>query len=145
MEREDLPLKYLWVAYFEDGHYIEQPLDDHYSKHDETAIHNPSAFRDIQDYEKVSPVVTFSLYDPKNHNFFRVDLRNGTTEFVRDGVQTVRWSLEKPGEHITNRQLIYYRTRTLDLISGDQSIVSYTMGYKGTDHKGHVVERTITI
>lgn len=35
---------------FRDGTYLEQPDDDRYSKHDESAEHNPSAFRDLLDY-----------------------------------------------------------------------------------------------
>lgn len=146
MQREDLPLKYLWLAKFSDGHIITQPEDDRYSKHDDTADWNPSAFRDIQDYESSSGlhVQQFCLV-AKDDPAVVLNIDEGTLEVSNGSPFATKFSLEKPGDALVNRQLIYYRTRTLDLISGKQYIQSYTMGYKGTDHKGHVVERTITL
>jgi hypothetical protein len=108
MERQDLPLKYLWTARFKDGHIISQPKDDHYSKHNDTADWNPSAFRDIQEYQK-APLISFELVNTSIE-------RDRTAVLLDDGsfvhLGNTSFKLEKPGEDIVDRKLIYYRTRT---------------------------------
>ncbi len=145
MERQDLPLKYLWTAAFEDGHIISQPADDRYSKHDDTAEWNPSAFRDVQEYSE-SPLSAFALsFVGKPNDGFSVFLRNGLF-FIDADFMSKFFKLEKPGEDIINRKLIYYRTRTANMVTGEQKIESYTFGYQGFNKTtGKTVEKTITI
>lgn len=57
------PLKYLFIANFEDGHEIVQPPDDRSQRYVEGADHNPSAFTDVLDYLSQSPLLRFSLFN----------------------------------------------------------------------------------
>lgn len=138
MEIRNTILEYHWKATFYDGHVIEQPENDRYSKHDDTKEHNPSAFRDILDYLEVSPVRLFSLHG-KNGEIYAVNLE--TAEFFINGS---RVSLEQPNEMLVNRKLIYYRTKQANLNTGEVSVVSYSFGYEGKIY-GKVVKKVVTI
>lgn len=134
------PLQYLWTAYLDDGTIIEQPEDDHYSKHDDSLEHNPSAFRDIQD--KLDAGVRVDLFvlfgDGVHHT---VNLVDGT--FTIDGTKL---SLV---EDDAERELIYYRDidMELDLEHGfkEPKLYSYNFGYKYRDEKGRVQKKIITL
>lgn len=132
-------LEYLWSAEFEDGHVIDQPSDDRYSKHDDSSEWNPSSFRDIQEYDK-SPLVEFSLVSANGESVMFVNLKSG--DFYINGSY---FRLEKTSEEINNRDLIYFRTNQKNLMTGEQRVVSYNFGYKGKDSTGHTVEKLITI
>lgn len=84
MSTVNAPLKYLWTAYFEDGTSIEEPADDHYSKHDPEAEANPSAFRDLLDKEEESKLVMFVLNEVGGDTSVGVDLETG--QFAINGV-----------------------------------------------------------
>lgn len=77
-------LKYLWSALFEDGTQIDEPADDRYSKHDDTAEGNPSAFRDVLDKEEESKLVAFWLTNVETGDKIGVDLTTG--QFAINGV-----------------------------------------------------------
>ena len=133
-------LKYLWRAKFANDGVISQPEDDRYSKHDDKAEHNPSAFRDILDYEKVSPLAIFSLHG-RNGEIYAVNLFSG--EFFING--TSIW-LDQPAEELLDRKLIYFRTQRADLQSGEQYTYAYNFGYEGKHpESGKIVKRIVTI
>jgi hypothetical protein len=132
------PLNKLFLASFVDGHEIKQPEDDHYSKHDDTADWNPSAFRDVLDY-KESPIATFYLLDDPSS--FWVNLLDGT--FCADGH---KFSLETVP--LTDRKLIYYRETQRDIIGGewqDAIVKRYAIGYEGKNPDGKVEKKVIFI
>lgn len=134
-------MKYLWQATFEDGHQIKQPEDDRYSKHDNKLEYNPSAFRDILDYEVLSAVKRFDLLNKgSDYVVFSVDLSTG--EFVVGG-RAIR--LEDNNSQLTDRKLIYYRTMEKDLISGIQRCVAYNYGYEGKNSEGKVIKKIVSL
>lgn len=136
-----MTLKYLWRARFENGGAIDQPEDDRYSKHDDEAEHNPSAFRDILDYEKVSPLVWFELNGVgMEEKDYAVNLVHGV--FVIDGNAIY---LEQPNEELRDRKLIYFRTMRKNLMTGEVECVAYNYGYEGKDDKGRVIKKVVTI
>ena len=135
------PLKYLWVAFFEDGNIIIQPEDDKYSKHDNKAEHNPSAFRDILDHQKESKLMNFLLLHDDDTEQISLDLSNG--EFSLGGFP---FFLGDEGE--VERKLIFYRNVEQKFIDGeaqDPEIVSYSVGYEYKDEKGKVQKKVITV
>jgi len=125
----------LWEAFFNDGHSIQQPADDRYSKHDDSSGYNPSAFRDIQDYEKKAALTIFILGDVQvslSEGFFII---NGVPVFLED-------------EPLTDRKLIYYRvmeTSWTDGLQTEPKILKYAVGYEGKNSKGKVEKKVIYI
>lgn len=135
-----MTLKYRWVATFEDGTEIVQPDDDRYSKHDDGADHNPSAFRDILDYEKVSKLRIFTLIDSKGEPFADIDLN--TRSFWLNGTN---FRLEDPFTELTDTKLIYYRSMSKDFMTGRVECLAYNFGYEGKDEKGKVIKKVVTL
>ena len=112
-------MQYLWSAYFKDGSVLNQPDDDRYSKHDDTKEWNPSAFRDIQEYQ--FPVEAFTLCNVDTDEFIGVDLVNGN--FF---TESMTFSQEK--EPLENRKLIYFRDVETKFMSDgrvDRNILRY--------------------
>lgn len=133
-------LKYLWEATFQDGHVIKQPADDKYSKHDDKAAHNPSAFRDILDYQKKSPLMFFALMGEEVPNVFAVSIATG--EFY---VNNATFHTAGPPVDSTERKLIYYRTQQANLQTGEVQTVSYNFGYEIKDINGKNIKKVVTI
>lgn len=100
------PLKYLWLAEFDDGHTISQPPDDKYPGFDPEADHNPSAFRLISDYLPNSPLKSFCVFNPMDGvSIAKVYLKTGMFK-VRGSKHSFRLcSLDEP----RNPDLIFYR------------------------------------
>lgn len=120
------PLKKFWVATFKDGHTIIQPEDDRYSKHDDTADWNPSAFRDVLDYQEKSELVHFGL---GNFGLFFDDgtFSHGDELFSLE---------EKP---LKNRKLVYFREMRKEWHDGVEQeayVNRYAIGYEGTPIRG---------
>lgn len=132
--------KYLFTAKYEDGHEVVQPADDRYSMHDDAAEHNPSAFRDVLDYMKVSPLKSFILRGTTPPEIFAVDLRSG--EFFMNGTL---FMLDQPLEELTDRKVIYFRTMRMDMQTGKKYIYAYNFGYEGKDADGKVIKKVITV
>jgi hypothetical protein len=136
------PLKYLWTAIFEDGHIIAQPEDDRYTKHDDTADHNPSAFRDILDYQDKSPLEHFLLVPPEDDTqLVSLDLTTG--EFSLGG-----FPFKLNCETSVDRKLIYFRNIAQDYIDGvaqDPYVESYNVGFEYKNKDGRTVKRIITV
>lgn len=125
----------LWTAVFKNGHTINQPEDDRYSKHDDTQSWNPSSFRDIQDYENIEPLEVFRLGE------FMVNLRTGIFS-----VNSLDFTLED--EPLTNRKLIYYRVMESDWLGATMSeprLIQYAIGYEGKNNKGKVEKKVMRI
>lgn len=77
------PLKYLFIATFEDGTKIIQTPDDRASDYDPEAEHNASAFRDVVAMSKLSKLLWFGLFmadDPDHNPFAAVRLDDGMFE-----------------------------------------------------------------
>lgn len=131
-------MRLLWTAHFDDGNFIEQPEDDRYSKHDDNADWNPTAFKDIQEYD--GNLAVFSLYDGENE-FYSIDLRNGLFK-----TKNAKFSLE--GTLLTDRKLIYFREMEQNFVNGQSDgprIVRYAMGYEGKNSTGKVEKKVIYI
>ena len=147
-------LKYLWTGYFLDGKILEQPRDDKYSKHDDDAEHNPSAFRDLLDYMETSDLIYFDIND--GTFAYGVDLPTG-----RFGINGTWFSIEEQYEPLTDRKLVYYRAMKQDThlklrkeedgTITDEShtdapvIESYYFGYEGKNANGKLVTKVIRI
>lgn len=132
-------LKYLWEATYKDGHQINQPIDDRYSKHVDGAEHNPSSFRDLLDYMDTSPLELFALVG-HDRQIYAFNLETG--EFFVNGTL---FMLDQPLEELTDRKLIYFRTQRADIQSGEQVTYAYNFGYEGLDENGKRVKKIITI
>lgn len=133
-------LKYLFEATFADGHMIRQPLDDRYSKHQEGAEHNFSAFTDVQEYMEKSPVAIFALIG-HDRQVYAVSLETG--EFFVNGTT---FMLDQPLEELLDKKLIYFRTRRASLESGAVETYAYNFGYEGKHpESGKIVKRIVTI
>jgi len=140
------PLKYLWTVVFEDGHEIKQPSNDHYSKHDDIAEWNPSAFRDIQEYSDTSNVWVFYLDSVgKLSERYYCDLKQGLfTAYNPNGTTPLALSLEN--EPLSDRKLIYYREMQQDSVDGSISepyVVRYAIGYEGKNSLGKIEKKVI--
>jgi len=132
--------KYLWEATFNDEHMISQPADDRYSKHDDKAEHNPSAFRDLLDYQETSPLQTFALVG-QDRQIYAVSLKTG--QFFINGTT---FMLDQPLEELTDRKLIFYRTMRLNTASNEQYTYAYNYGYEGKHpESGKIVKKVVTI
>jgi len=132
-------LKYLWQATFKDGTIIRQPLDDCYSKHDDNAEHNPSAFRDIIEYQEKSPLEYFALYG-RDNQVFAVNIKTG--KFYVNGTT---FMLDQPMEELKDRKLIYFRTGRMDMHTGKGFVYAYNIGYEGKDNNGKIAKKVITV
>lgn len=136
------PLKYLWSGIFANGTVIDQPKNDLYSKHDPDAEWNPSAFRDLQDYQdNVCTLKIFQL-DSYDHH---VSVNLLTGEWFMDDK---RFFMDE-NDINSERKLIYYRTMQRynnDGVWDDEPVVvSFTIGYEYKDSKNKTHKRTITI
>lgn len=132
--------KYHWEATFKDGHMITQPADDRYSKHDDKAEHNPSAFRDILDYLEQSPLEFFALVG-QDRQIFAVSLETG--EFFVNGTT---FYLDQPLEELQDRKLIYFRTNRMNMQTHEQYVHAFNFGYEGKHpESGKIVKKVITI
>lgn len=137
------PLTHLWSVVFQDGHIIDQPEDDRYSKHVEGAEHNFSSFRDVLDYQEKSPIEWFHLLKKKRvqSKIYALNLRTG--EFVIDNT-SLRLEIDCTNE----RKLIFYRDVEQDNIDGkwqEPRVVAYNFGYEYKDAKGKVQKKVITL
>ncbi len=133
-------LKYLWEATFKDGTMISQPPDDRYSKHDDTAEHNPSAFRDLLDHQETSELEFFALVG-QDRQIYAVSLDTG--EFFVNGTT---FMLDQPLEELKDRKLIYFRTNRVNMQTHEQYTHAFNFGYEGKHpESGKIVKKVITI
>lgn|SRR5574344_139933 len=131
--------KQRWIAYFRDGHVIEQSDDDRYSKYDESLMHNPSSYQDVLDYLK-------------NHKLLHFDLvgkdRNGDDVINRvlfddDGdsyISLANGDVIMHSYKLRSANLIYYRNHSKNLLTGEDNITSYVIGCKDNDVCNHIYE-----
>lgn len=135
-------LNYLWTAYLDNEEVIEQPENDHYSKHNESSEWNPSAFRDVQD--RLDGGIKVDLFVLHGDGVFHtVDLVHG--KFTIDGTEI---ELGNESDRASERKLIYYRTVEKDWIDGveqEPRIVGYSFGYEYKDTKDRVQKKVITL
>lgn len=98
-----ITLKWLFEAEFADGHRISQTQADQ-SKLDPSK----SAFYDVEEYEKKTPLVKFSLGHIEEDKWCSVDLEDGHFE-----LQGVPFDLHFNLPSLTPKfRVIYYRVRT---------------------------------
>lgn len=143
MSTTSQPLTYLWTAYFEDGTTLQQSTDDRYSKHDDTAEWNPSAFRDIEEHG--SKVIAFDLVNQLDRRVFGVNLTNGI--FVAGNA---RFMLENMiDEPLTDRKLVYFRDMlqhtTVGVGTGEPYVYQYIFGYEGKNREGKTVKKLMFV
>lgn len=133
---------YRWTARFDGGVSIEQPADDRYSKHDDSLEHNPSAFRDILDeIDRGGVLQGLELVSVDGKHINWVNLQDGMFYINQE-----YFKLEKPGEELIDRKLIYYRTMEITNKNPEARVLSYTFGYEGKDvNSGRIVEKVVTI
>ncbi len=131
--------KYLFEATFEDGHVITQPADDRSIKHDAAAEYNPSSFTDVMEYSEKSPLEFFALVG-HDRQVFAVSMKTGEF-FVNGGT----FMLDQPLEELTDRKIIYYRTKRMNMQNGDQYVEAYNFGYEGKTPTGKVIKKVITV
>lgn len=132
--------KYLWEATFKDGHIIRQPIDDRYSKHVEGAEHNFTAFKDVLEYQETSPLEFFALVG-HDRQVYAVSLDTG--EFFVNGTT---FRLEEPLDELDNRQIIFHRTRRLNMANNEAYIYAYNIGFKGNrPGSDKIVKKVVTI
>lgn len=139
------PLQYLFTAYFDDGINVEQGPDDRYSKHDDDAEWNPSAFRDVLERQKEAELLYFDI----NDGVFAYGLDLRTWKF---GINGTWFSLEDPNEPLTDRKLLYYRVTDREYIldkdgvtEAETRVAAYVLGYEGKTLAGEKKERVIYI
>lgn len=145
MSTTPAPLKYLWTAYFEDGKVMEQPADDRYSKHDDSAEYNPSAFRDLLEYQEKAKLIYFDINDGTFAYGFDFNLG-------RFGISGTWFSLETE-EELKDRKLDYWRGVQRDDVhnpdgtvsEGEPYVYAYFFGYTGINSKGEKVQKVIRI
>lgn len=128
----------LWAAVFDDGHVICQPEDDRYSKHDDNASWNPSAFRDVLEYD--GKLVFFILDN------VAVDIVNGL--FCTHPGKVTRQSFSLELEPLIERKLIYFRVTDRDYKNGvgqEPFIAKYVIGYEGKNAQGVVEKKVIYV
>lgn len=145
------PLKYLWTAYFEDGLEIQQPANDRYSKHDDEAEWNPSAFRDVLEaQEKGNKLTSFELTRVYGYaqigEVFWVNLEDGRFAVSNDGGLDSYFKMED--EPLTDRKLIYHRIMRQEFTDGEPGepfVHQYAIGYEGKDSDGKVHKHIIYV
>lgn len=145
MSTVNTKLKYLWSAYFEDGAILHQNKEDKYSKHVEGAEHNPSAFRDILDYQEKSPLSQFCLNEVQGDAYYSVYLRDGVFGASLDHAPA-EFSLEDTP--LIDRKLIFFRQVQQNWINGvaqEPRVARYCIGYEGKNPQGKVEKKVIYI
>lgn len=145
MSTSKQPLKLLWRAYFSGAEVLKQPEDDRYSKHDDKAEHNPSAFRDVIEHPR--ELHHFALFegDELRHG---IDLRNGIF-YTGNGHPKYNYMLEDNLAPLKDRKVIFYRDMLqqgdLENGVGEPYVNAYVLGYEGKDADDKVVKHTIRI
>lgn len=138
------PLKYLWRAYFADR-TIKQPADDRYSKHDDKAEHNPSAFRDVVEHQEKFEMSHFSLYSSEGEFRIGIELRSG---IFYTGNGNPKWNFTLETQPLTDRKLIYFREVKQDFVdgvAGEPYVSRYAIGYEGKLPDGTTQEKVVFI
>lgn len=141
---QTLSLEYLFTAYFEDGHVIEQDLDD-------ISTIEPgkrSSFFDVLAYETTSPIKVFILRSDKQQ--FAVDLQTGHFYVSANKIDIADQNFIPDPKHPF--KLIYFReTRKETDVNMNNDIVKerfyinrYFIGWE-TKWKGKNYQRTIAI
>lgn len=143
MSTVETPLKYLWSAVFVDRHEINQPEDDRYSKHDDEAEHNPSAFRDVLEYMEDMPLLTFTLKG--DGEIYATNLQTGEFAIVYHNGYS-KFSLEDTP--LTDRKVIFFRQVQQHTVGGETlppQVARYILGYEGKNAQGETEKKVIYI
>ena len=140
------PLKYVFTGYFDDGKVLEQPADDRYSKHDDNAEHNKTAFTDLIEYQKRAKLIYFDIND--GTFVYGIDLPSG-----RFGINGTWFSIEEQGEPLADRKVVYFREVEKKseifpdgtVVEGEPEITAYYFGYEGKNSRGKKVTKLIKV
>lgn len=136
-------LKYLWTAVFEDGTQIEQPVNDHYTKHDDSSEGNPSAFRDVLDKKKESKLTYFYLIGVEKSVVVGVNLITG--KFYIDSIEfdAHPQNLDLSNEEL---QIVFHREVRRDTNLDGEVLKHYVNRYFiGWQVKGKNITQTIAV
>jgi hypothetical protein len=132
----DTELKYFFTAFYRDGSYFTQNREDVSGKDP-----SRSAFYDV-DHERLT---AFSVSDAE-HSYV-VDLTSGS--FIIDGVY---FRMHDEGDFVGPLQLIFARRhwQRISVNQKDEKIeedhrVAYRIGWRGSDARGHCVQRVMEI
>lgn len=89
---------------------------------------------------QVSPLEFFALVG-HDRQIYAVSLSTGEF-FVNGGI----FMLDQPLEELLERKIIYYRTKRMNMETGEQYVYAYNFGYEGKHpESGKIVKRIITI
>ncbi|HYD35550.1 MAG TPA: hypothetical protein VD999_05760 [Vitreimonas sp.] len=143
-----LKLKYLFTAFFEDGHVISQTPEDVSTIDPEKR----SAFFDVLEYEKKSKLMAFNLLNPVLKEYIEVNLNTG--EFDVHGIKiNIADQNFEPTEPL---RLVYFRETRIEsdvkMIAGQKDdllaqrfyVNNYFIGWQ-TTVDGKNVQRTIAL
>ena len=112
-------LKYLFVAKFADGKFYEQ------NEQDVSVLDaERSCFFDILKEQETNPLEVFALTD--GERTISLHLPSGT--FDSDGLS---FKLHDEGTEYFNKRLIFFRRRSIDMISGEEYACKYALGWQG--------------
>lgn len=142
-------LKYLFTAFFEDGHTIEQTPEDVSTIEPEKR----SAFFDVLAYEQKSPLIEFALYNLEERKAISVDLKTGLFTSVL-GDQRIEFNIaDQLFEKEAPFRLIYFRENRVEQLVGNNTgeiknqrfyINRYFIGWQTTWNNENY-QRTIAI
>jgi hypothetical protein len=139
---------YLFTAEFEDGHVIHQTQEDA-AKIDPTK----GQFCDVQEYEKTSPLVLFTL-TVQPEQFIELPQVETCAVFLGSGAFNINGAWFYPYrtdrtdmENYENFRIIYLRNNTIHMTNDGselQHLVGYTLGWQ-TTYEGENVQRIMKI
>jgi hypothetical protein len=119
-------LKYLFTAHFEDGTIYEQGQDD-------KSINNPekSAFFDVLELEKQSPLTRFELHGEKDIYGVPFQIMN------RPDIS----------EHLalSNIRLIYFRRITKTIFGPPVETINFNFGWQANDFTGQNIKQILIL
>ena len=142
-----MKLEWRWQAVFyndkldgDDAVFITQPEDDRYSKHDDNADWNPSAYRDFLDYfnEHKEELKEFRLFN-KNGPAVVVDFHDRKHPFIRGEARMF--------DRVEDSQPIYYRKMENTVVNGrfgEPRVRAYVVGFQGKVN-GKNVQQTVEV
>lgn len=144
--------KYLWRATFS-HRVITQHPQDRYSKYNPAAEHNPSSFRDFQEYfdNHKDELKKFELISKEM--VFVLDLSDKSKPIIycdrygRYGSKT-HTILHKEKRSLHDVRVIYFRNMSCDMKNGrfgTPRVDAYVLGYQGRDDNGNNRQKQITV
>lgn len=152
MNKTTVKFKYLWKATFK-NRVITQHPEDRYSKYDPKAEHNPSSFRDFQEYFDKHPDELIGFELVSRDAIYTVDLTRPWCPMIYLD-ERGRWGAEKhtvihrEKRPLRDVRIIYYRNMENTItngVFGEPRVIGYVIGYQGIDNNGNNRQKTICV